>query len=469
MNSELTDILDGLPDDERKQPEAALGEILRELAGKSVPGHRALRIWSLGTLQVRLMSRKLICAIEQSFIQDHERKAMAKHRTALAAAHDVFKTMGYLRGAVAKAGQALAAWPRVAPDQVCELLDALHFQAPPMHYSLIEAQLENELGAPPDEIFAEFETEAFAAASIGQVHMARLKTGEKVAVKVQYPGIARTITSDIKNLKTLIFPLRLTKDGDNHIAKLDDIHETLTREADYEAEARTTRKIAEIFADDDDIVIPTVFEDYSTSKVLVTEYIDGDHVAGYMDRQPSQAKIDSAAAKFFGATSRMFYGARMVWSDPSPGNVIFLRDGRVALIDFGCCYEFSPGDWSLIERGTQEFVSEHKVSHEVMAEGMDLDMESYLSRGDAVQIVHEFTDWTWEPILTDGPFAVDEKYMMRGIEMLKEITSRKLTRSMTFNTWTNRLFLGARSLLFRMGSTANLKTPHDRELRRAGF
>src|SRR5436305_9088101 len=115
--------------------------------------------------------------------------------------------MGYLRGAVVKVAQALANLPGAVPDEIVATLEYLHFQAPPMHFALLREHVRNELGGDPAEVFASFETRAFAAASLGQVHRARLKSGEEVAVKVQYPGIGTSVRSDFRNLLALMLPL----------------------------------------------------------------------------------------------------------------------------------------------------------------------------------------------------------------------------------------------------------------------
>ena len=106
--------------------------------------------------------------------------------------------MGYLRGAVMKVGQALANFPDILPDQFVDTLERLNFQAPPMHFALLREQIRNELGRDPEEAFAAFDTRAFAAASLGQVHHAVSSGGESLAVKIQYPGIARAIRSDFR-------------------------------------------------------------------------------------------------------------------------------------------------------------------------------------------------------------------------------------------------------------------------------
>src|SRR6185503_4184033 len=124
----------------------------------------------------------------------------------------VLDSMSYLRGAVMKVGQTLANFPDIVPREFVQTLEQLHFQAPPMHWSLLREMVHNELGDDPENLFASFDKRAFAAASLGQVHRARLKTGEEVAVKIQYPGIARTVREDFRNLVPFLLPARLSKD-----------------------------------------------------------------------------------------------------------------------------------------------------------------------------------------------------------------------------------------------------------------
>src|SRR5207302_6250792 len=150
-------------------------------------------------------------------------------------------SMTYLRGAVMKVGQTLANFPDIAPREFVQTLERLHFDAPPMHWSLLREMVHNELGDDPENVFATFEKKAFAAASLGQVHRARLKSGEEVAVKIQYPGIARTIESDFRNLFMFLLPARLTKDWENTKDQFEDLQRRLVLETDYELEAANLR------------------------------------------------------------------------------------------------------------------------------------------------------------------------------------------------------------------------------------
>ena len=160
-----------------------------------------------------------------------------------------------------KVGQTLASFPDVAPGELVDTLEQLHFQAPPMHFGLLREMVVNELGDEPENVFAEFDENAFAAASLGQVHRARLKSGEEVAVKIQYPGIAKTIRTDFKNLIPMLLPGRLQRDGKSLQAQFDYLRRSIEHETDYAREARMLKKARSLFYEEDNIIVPRVHAD----------------------------------------------------------------------------------------------------------------------------------------------------------------------------------------------------------------
>ena len=204
----------------------------------------------IGTLQARIAVAYLFYWFRGCFQKAEAReKALAEThwRTALR----LLDSMSYLRGAAMKVGQTLANFPDIVPAEFVETLDWLHYDAPPMHWSLIREMVYNELGSDPENLFAFFDQRAFAAASLGQVHRARLRSDERVVVKVQYPGIARTIGEDIRNLALFMLPGRLDKDWEHVRNQMDDLRVRLEREADYVAEAATLIKARALFRDAD--------------------------------------------------------------------------------------------------------------------------------------------------------------------------------------------------------------------------
>jgi predicted unusual protein kinase regulating ubiquinone biosynthesis (AarF/ABC1/UbiB family) len=171
---------------------------------------------------------------------------------------------------------------------------------------------------------------------LGQVHRAVLQSGRELAVKVQYPGIRTAIRSDFKSLGALLLPARLSKAWDSLKGQFEDVRRVIEQETDYRHEARSLRRARALFRDDDMIVVPRVYDEYSTSRVLTMEYVDGVHIHAYLAENPSQESRDDFGAKIYLASARLFYAGRLLYADPHPGNYLFRADGRLGLIDFGC-------------------------------------------------------------------------------------------------------------------------------------
>ena len=263
MTPTIAELLAALPKDEPVSPhrpaDDRLQQIFEQLALRPVPVGSLQRFWSLGGLQARLALAYFAWYV-RTWFRSADQNQQQLLETNLRSALQTLAAMGYLRGAVMKLGQALAMFPQLVPDEFTELLGKLHFEAPPMHYSLVREQLADELGGDPEEVFASFDPDAFAAASLGQVHRAVLPSGEEVAVKVQYPGIARTIRADIANLRRLLFPLRLSADWDSLNAQFGEVQTVLESETDYEQEAASLREARSAFREDDGILVPRVFD-----------------------------------------------------------------------------------------------------------------------------------------------------------------------------------------------------------------
>src|SRR4051812_5471390 len=195
----VADLMNALPQQEEFPAtcEVGMSPALAEGSLRPVPIGRLRRIGLLASLQSKIAAAYLFYWVRGWFknADDRERLLAETHwRTAAR----VLDSMNYLRGATMKVGQTLGNFPDIVPDEFVQTLDQLHFAAPPMHWSLLREMVYNELGDDPEQRFASFDKRAFAAASLGQVHGARLKSGEQVAVKIQYPGIARSIRDDFR-------------------------------------------------------------------------------------------------------------------------------------------------------------------------------------------------------------------------------------------------------------------------------
>ncbi len=255
----------------------------------------------------------------------------------------IFDAMGRLKGAFLKVGQILSQQSHTLPEAYVRRLAELQRQAPPMHGTLARIQIRNELGRPPEEAFAAWEREPFAAASLGQVHRARLKGGEAVAVKIQYPGIERALASDFAILRGLLRTAPLGDRRPELERAVDEVERHLALETDYRREADALEEFARLLAGDGGFRVPRVYRDLSTGRVLTMELLDGRHAAELLAEGPSQEERDRLATLLLDLFCRQTLAFGLLHADPHPGNFLFLPDGRVGLLDFGCVKRFDPG------------------------------------------------------------------------------------------------------------------------------
>jgi predicted unusual protein kinase regulating ubiquinone biosynthesis (AarF/ABC1/UbiB family) len=225
-------------------------------------------------------------------------------------------------------------------------LASLQSDAEPMDFELVAAVIESELGRGPEELFADFSPPPLAAASIGQVHAARLHDGTEVAVKVQYPGVADAIGDDLANTELLFTFVKIAKGMVPQFrsfdvrAIADEISERFREELDYAAELAHQREFAEHYRGHPFIRVPDVFPELSSDRVLTMEMVHG-------RRWTETADAHQALRDRWGeVTWRFFFGSiarfGMFNADPHPGNYLFHDDGSVTFLDFGCVKTMSP-------------------------------------------------------------------------------------------------------------------------------
>jgi len=452
MTPSLAELLEALPveADEQARPQNVLEDWTAGLSHRPVPVSRWRRLWVLGTLQARIAAAYVAWWLRSTYVSRDQRERML-NETRLRAALRVLGGMCYLRGAIMKLGQVLAHYPDVAPREFSEVLGRLFFEAPPMHFSLLREFVRGELGADPEEVFDEFETTAFAAASLGQVHRARLKgSGQLVAVKVQYPNIGRTIREDFRNLMALISPMRLNEDWVNFREQMEDVRRMLERETNYEQEAEYQQTARRAFAEEDGVVVPRVFPEFSTRRVLTTEYLSGLHLDSFLATDPPQEVRDLFGERIARATFRLSYGSRLMYADAHPGNYLFLPDGRLGLIDYGCCHPYSDDDCAYLSEMEVGVYTSRQALRRAVLRAVDLPAERGSDR-ERMDLVERWSDWAWEPILHEGPFDFgDLDYHRRGMRLLGEMIRRRYVRSRPVNTWLTRNLYGIRAMLYHL-------------------
>jgi len=249
----------------------------------------------------------------------------------------VAETLGRLRGAAMKVGQMLSLHEGVLPKEVMEVLSLLQKDAPSIPFSDIMAQVRKNIADP--SIFASIEEKAYAAASIGQVHRAKLRDGRQVVLKVQYPGIDEIIKADLKNLKGVLGSIVAMISRTNMDPIWEEMEDRLSEELDYFREASYMKKMAELYRDSPDIIIPEVIEEASGRQVLTTLYTPGISPAEAVSGKYDQALKNRWGIVLFEWVLSCIFRHGILHADPNIANFSFLEDGRVNVYDFGCMKE----------------------------------------------------------------------------------------------------------------------------------
>jgi tRNA A-37 threonylcarbamoyl transferase component Bud32 len=469
MNPRVSDLIAALSEGEagarsgNELSQENLKQLLAELSRRPVPVGSLHRLWSIGELSAQVALAYFALWMRQWFTSA-EVKKRATLETNLRVALKIFHRLGYLRGAIMKLGQTFGNFPDIVPAQFAEMLDRLHFEAPPMHFSLLRELVRDELGKDPEELFAAFDTEAFAAASLGQVHLARLKSGEQVAVKIQYPGIARTIEADFRNLGALLFPAHLGKDWEYLSRQFEDVHRMLQQESDYEREAESLRRARALFKPEEGIVVPQVYKEYSTKRVLTMDHIPGVHLDDFLATNPSQELRNQFGTKMYLANFRMYY-ARMNYADPHSGNYLFMSDHRLGLLDFGCVQNYGEEECELIRLSEKSMAGDPGVLREVFRRGANMNDEDFANE-EHVALMKESHSWMCEPLCKEGPFDFGNlEHLQRGIHWFVGLTRKRYTRSHPMYIYFNRSVFGLRALLYRLRAQVDVRELHRQEAR----
>ncbi|MBB6499754.1 ABC1 kinase family protein [Pedobacter cryoconitis] len=257
-------------------------------------------------------------------------------------AADIYKSLSELKGSALKIAQMLSMDKNILPKSYIEKFTQSQYNAPPLSGPLIVRTFTRNFGKTPEAIYDKFNLVSSNAASIGQVHEAELK-GKKLAVKIQYPGVGDSISSDLKLVKPFAFRLLGMSEKELNIY-IKEVEERLLEETDYELEVRRSIEITEACKDLKNVVFPTYYPALSGKRIITMDWIDGMHLKEFLQTNPSQElrnKIGQALWDFYNFQQ---HELRAVHADPHPGNFMITPDEKLGVIDFGCIKEM-PDDF----------------------------------------------------------------------------------------------------------------------------
>ncbi|HVK85237.1 MAG TPA: AarF/UbiB family protein [Kofleriaceae bacterium] len=259
-------------------------------------------------------------------------------------ARRIERTIIELQGLFIKVGQLISIMTNFLPEEFRRELEGLQDAVPPRPYADIEARLREELGRPPSELFAQFEQRPIASASIGQVHIARLESGQKVAVKVQYPDIEEVVRRDLNTLRRIfrIIAWFIPYQGLEELYR--EIRSIVLDELDYRAEAENARTIAANFEGRADVAFPTVVDELSTARVLVTHFETGCKITDKLGVKQLGLDRGQLARQVVEIYCQQIFTDGVYHADPHPGNLLVrpTADGQppqIVFLDFGAVAE----------------------------------------------------------------------------------------------------------------------------------
>lgn len=413
---------------------------------------RFAKLTSLGaSVTARHVAQRVAGAFsDQATAAEREKRARSK------SAEQVTKTLGELKGAAMKLGQMLSTDPELLPPEFVDQLSLLQHSAPAMDFATVKAAVERAFERPLDELYAEFSVEPIGAASIGQVHRAKTRDGQDVAVKVQYPGIADTIRSDMKNLGSLLVMARAAIPKDRVDGYLEEITTVIERESDYLNEAENLERFQVLLKDVRGVRVPIPVHELTRKSVLTMEFFKGRKLEEWLAQAPEEQKT-AQGQRLLRAYLEMIHEHGALHADPHPGNFLVLEDDlidgipAIGLLDLGCVRDFPV---EFMDLQLKLLVSLWR--HDVDAMQAIWRSMGFLDAQVDPELIYDWMQLLFEPLLVDrvtdfGAWKINEA-AMRFILDHPTIKLWAPPREVLFYV---RVLAGVRALLNKVGMKVN--------------
>ncbi len=434
---------------------------------KGIPKGRMSRLGSYAGLATGVAGGILRATAQVAMTGSVEKAGAHLHQRT---AERLAKSLGEMKGLPMKMGQMLSYIEAFVPAAHRELyrdtLAKLQSQTQPLEWGAIEATFLENMKADPKTIFADFDTKPIAAASIGQVYKATLLDGTPVAVKIQYPGIAKALRSDIKNTGSIIRPFIALVPGLDLTGFANDLSRRLLQECDYEAEAMNQELFRRLWAHEPRIVIPKVYHEYSGPQVLVSEFIDGQSWSDMLASSTPEEKSEYGETIFrFVYHSLYAFGAFN--TDPHPGNYIFLPGGKTAFLDFGSIQRYDESTRQAFAALCQATLDEARGPRLRRAIDRAFKIPSHIQPDEALwSFFEEFTLTCAEPFVADQPYTYTHELVRRIAENTNRARDQLMKRMLKMGLWTPeqqgivfmyRINFGLNSILADLGSRGHFR------------
>ncbi|MFC5190391.1 ABC1 kinase family protein [Algoriphagus aquatilis] len=267
-------------------------------------------------------------------------------------ASDIYNSLSELKGSALKVAQMMSMDKNLLPRAYQDKFTMAQYSAPPLSYPLVVKTFQKYFGKTPEQLFDTFTRSAVNAASIGQVHQAT-KDGQTFAVKIQYPGVADSVSSDLKLVKP--FALRILNMNEKELDHyMEEVEERLVEETDYHLEVERSREISNACTHIPNLKFPKYYDEWSSERIITMDWISGKHIKEWMETNPSQTLKNQVGQALWDFYHHQVHHLKQVHADPHPGNFIIEPDGTLGIIDFGCVKvipkDFYQGYFALIKK-----------------------------------------------------------------------------------------------------------------------
>ncbi len=378
-------------------------------------------------------------------------------------AEDIFESLSELKGSALKVAQMVSMDKNILPKAYTDVFALAQHNAPPLSYPLVVKTFNKYFDKSPTELFDSFSKDALHAASIGQVHEAKVD-GKRLAVKVQYPGVGDSVVSDLNMVKPFVTTVMSIPDHEieEHFSEVKD---RLLEETDYELELKRGMEISTACAHIEELYFPTYYPEYSSKRVLTMDWIEGMHFEDFLKTNPSQElrnKIGLTLWKFYDFQVNTL---KRVHADPHPGNYLIAEDGRVGILDFGCVKDIPEDFYQEFFRLVRpDYLDDPVASEKIFEElGFIFPEDTPEDREAYVNIFSEGIRLLGRPFFQPSFDFSDKAYfkeifkMGEGLSKNKMLRKSKRSRGNSHGIYINRTYFGLYNILHMLG--ANIETP----------
>jgi predicted unusual protein kinase regulating ubiquinone biosynthesis (AarF/ABC1/UbiB family) len=368
-------------------------------------------------------------------------------------AEDIYDTLSHLKGSALKVAQMLSMDKGMLPKAYSDLFSMSQYSAPPLSGPLVVNTFIKTLGKSPSQLYDKFDMHACNAASIGQVHKA-WKNGQQLAIKIQYPGVANSVKSDLRIVKP--FAVRIVGMSEVDMDKyFDEIETKLLEETDYKLELHRSVELSALCAHIPNLVFPRYYPELSSDRIITMDWLEGYHLKEFLQRNPSQEVRNRIGQALWDFYDFQMHQLRKIHADPHPGNFLMRDDGTVGIFDFGCIKEipedFYENYFMLVDK---EILKDEAKRMQIytnleMIHPTDTEKEITFFSG----LFQKMIDLLTLPFTQNSFDFGNEDYFreiyayMDYVYNLKEVRDSKVARGSRHSLYVNRTYFGLYSIL----------------------